>query len=142
MKKLSVTVSGDTLEELAGNVVALGAELNSLGANSGNETASTGGTSSAAPKGKDAGKGGKSAAPTKEDKEETATDPLDDDLGFEDKEEKETMSRDDFVVAVRDFAKKKDGNKAKVKAALDKMKLKSVQDVKEKDFEAFLKGLK
>ena len=104
---------------------------------------STGGSASAAPKGKDGGKDIKSVKPTKEEATE-----IDDDLGFEEppaKEEEEeapAMSRDDFVVAVRDYAKKKDGNKAKVKAALDKLKIKSVQDVKEKDFEAFLKGLK
>ena len=105
MKKLSVTVSGDTLEELAGNVVALGAELNSLGANSapaGNALAS-GGSSSAAPKGKDGGKSGTKPAAAKEEAAE-----IDDDLGFEEppaKEEEEeapAMSRDDFVVAVRD----------------------------------------
>lgn len=145
MRKYNVTVTGDTLEELASNVVALAKDMDSTGANT--APAGNGSTASASASGKPASskgaaasKSGKPAAPAAE------ADPLDDDLGFEENEEKEdeapAKTIDDMVVALRDFVKRKEGNRDKAKEILKKFKVSSVKDLQESQFENFLKAVK
>lgn len=103
--------------------------------------APTGGSASAAPSAKAAGKTGK---PVKEAAVEAKEDPaVDDDLGFEEEKEAEPkISKDDTIVALRDFVNRKEGNRAKAKALLEKFGVKSVQDIKEADYEKFMKAVK
>lgn len=93
-----------------------------------------------------AGKPGKPAAakpaPAAEEtkEEESSGAEADDDMGFEEKPAAITM--EDVVVAFRDFAGAKAGNRDKAKKVLEKFGITSIKDLKKDQYEKAIKLLK
>lgn len=124
--EISITVKGESLADLATKIVALGQNLNSIGAQ--DETPALDGLTKK--------KKAKAAAPVEEEPE--FQEPELDEDGDEEPEEtpkakkKKSLSREDVIAALQKYAEEND-RPAAIKI-LKKFKVKSIKDLDEKEF--------